>query len=372
MKKNSLFSFMRSGLVLLLLWGMLLQVTSCKNVETVSPVRKDLELAVFANGFVERDEEYTVSANAAGVLHGLVVGEGDSVNTATILATVDDDAQLSELKQSQLIYEDARKNAGNNSTQLAQLQQQLAQATAQLGLDEANYLRYKDLNATSSVSRLDFDKVELQYRNSLHNLEIVQQKYDETKAALRLNANTSLYQLNTRKAVLNDYRIKAGNAGTVISIYKRNGEMLRSGDAVAKIGSGGYLLKLYVSEDDIVKVRLQQQVAVHLNTYPDSAFTAAVTKIYPGFDNSQQSYIVEARFKSLPEQLFSGTQLQANIKVEKRTNVLVVPSRYLLKNSTVQLKDGTSKAVTTGAKDDQWTEIITGLSEADLIRMPQN
>jgi multidrug resistance efflux pump len=356
---------------LLLLPLLLLQLVACKKAATTSPVRKNIELAVFANGFVARDEEYTIAANAAGVLHGLQVKEGDVVNARQVIAAIGSDAQASQVAQSQLVYADAQKNATATSNQLQQIEQQINQAAAQLELDKTNYQRYKDLRATNSVSQLDYDKAELQYRNSLHNFEIQQKKYDETKQSLHLNANTSRTQLKTQQAVLGDYRLTADGAGTIINVYKKNGEVVHVGDPVAKVGSGSYLIKMYVSEDDIVKVLVGQKTAIHLNTYPDSTFWATVTKIYPGFDDNQQSYIIEARFDALPGRLFSGTQLQANIAIGTKNNALVIPAPYLQKNNQVQLKDGTYRVITVGNKSDQWVEVVSGLTEQDVIKAPK-
>lgn len=368
---NCIFFNVPKKWLLVMLPLLLLQLASCKKVETTSPVRKNIELAVFANGFVERNEEYTIAANAVGVLHGLQVKEGDSVNAKQLIASISSDAQANQVAQSQLVYEDAKKNAGANSNQLLQFEQQVNQAAAQLALDKTNYERYVALRVTNSVSQLDFDKVELQYRNSLRSLEIQQKKYDGTKQSLHLNANTSLAQLNSQKAMLGDYRLKTDDAGTIINVYKKNGEVVHAGDPVAKVGSGHYLIKMYVSEDDIVKVQPAQKIAVHLNTYPDSTFWASVSKIYPGFDDNQQSYIIEAMFDVLPGRLFSGTQLQANIAIGTRNNVLVIPSNYLQKNNQVLLEDGTYRSITIGNKDDQWVEVVSGLTEKDVIKIPK-
>lgn len=93
---------------------------------------------------------------------------------------------------------------------------------------------------------------------------------------------------------------------------------MRKGEAVAKIGQGEFIIKLFVSEEDITKIQLNQTVIVSINTYLDETFKAKVSKIYPSFNEADQSYIIEAKFDELPEKLFSGTQLQANIQTSKK------------------------------------------------------
>ncbi|PZR21905.1 MAG: hypothetical protein DI535_27355 [Citrobacter freundii] len=343
---------------------------SCKKPEKTFPVRKNIEEAVFANGFMQRDNEYTISANATGILQELSVKEGDEVNAGQLIAMVNHNEQLSQVQQSTLVYEDAQRNAAASSDQLQQLQQQISQAVAQLATDKANYERYRELKETNSVSQLDYDRTALQYNTSEKNLQILERKYDDLQRSLQLNASTSKAQLNRQKAVLDNYRLQAVSAGTVISVFKENGEVVRNGDAVARIGSGGFLLKMYVSEDDIVKVKTGQIVMVHLNTYPDTTFTARVTKIYPGFDNNEQSYTVEARFDQLPNRLFSGTQLQANIGIGEKQHILVIPAKFVANGDKVQLENGEIRTIKTGIRNDEWVEVVAGLSPTDAIVMP--
>lgn len=365
--KNNFFP--KTAVVLLL---SLTGLYSCKKTKTASPVRKDIQQSVFANGYVEFDNQYTVSADAPGVLFGQKIKEGDSVTASQIIANINSNSQEHQVQQSAFVYNNAVQNASVNSAQLIQIEQQIQQANAQLSQDKINYQRYSELMATNSVSKLDYENAKLQYTNSVHNVEILQKKYADTKSSLQLSANTSNSQLKSQRAILDNYKALADGAGVVISVYHKNGEVLKTGDPIALIGNGSYIIKLYISEDDIVKVSKGQKIAVHLNTYDDQTFWATVTKIYPGFDNDQQSYTIEATFDQLPPKMFSGTQLQGNIQTGTIRNALVIPAGYLQKNNTVQLKEGGFKTVTIGAKDDNWIQILSGLTEKDVIKAPKN
>lgn len=340
---------------------------SCKRTEKTNPIRKNIDGAVFGSGYIEQDNEYVVSALTNGLIDSISVKEGDRVRANDLIAILKSDVQNSQLHDAQTIYRDAERNVSLNSPQLLQLQAQIIQAKEQLNLDKINYTRYKELRNKNSVSQLDFDKAELQYITSQENLKVFEKRYSETKDALQLSADRSRIQVNTQLAVLKDYRIQADMAGQVINLYKKRGELVRSGEAIAKIGSGSYRIKLYVSEDDITKVELNQRVDVHLNTYPDKVFIASVSKILPGFNDSEQSYEVEATFDQLPPKMFAGTQLQANIEIEKRKNVLVIPASYLLKGKYVTMADGSQKKVSIGSRNSEWVEIVSGITDNDVI-----
>lgn len=347
-------------------------LVSCSKSETTSPVRKNLSEAVFGNGYLEQEEEYILASTGNGVITELPISEGDSVETGSFIAAIRSDFQTAQLRDANSIYRDAKKNAEVNSPQLVQLRAQKMQTENQLKLDKTNYLRYQELRKKNVVSQLDFEKAELQYQNTLENLRILEKRCLQLEDELQLAATRSRIQVQTQEALLEDYRITAGNGGQVIRVFKKRGELVRPGDPIAKIGSGPYRIRLFVAEDDITKIRPGQKLQVHLNTYPETDFAATVIKILPGFDENEQSYVLFATFDKLPEYLFSGTQLQANIETGTRKRVLVIPSGYVSKGKYVTLENGSQKLIKTGSKNAEWTEIVSGISEKDVIMKQKN
>lgn len=356
----------------ILIFLLSLIASACGGRKTSTPIRKTIEEAVFASGYIEQTDEYLVSANADGFIQKLNIDEGQQVNIGDLLVVIEDDKTVNRLQDAQIVYQDAKINASANSLQLKQLQVQIEQVKEQLDLDKKNYKRYQELYATKSVSQLDLEKAELQYESTSSNLQVLESNYQDLEKTLKLNLKRSQTQLSLQKLSVDDFMIKAYRSGKVLKVFKKQGELVRRGEIIAKIGSGDKILKLLVAEEDITKVAYGQIAKVQLNTYPDSLFDAKITKILPAFDETEQSYIVEADLQQKPEKLFSGTQLQANIIIGKRKNVLVIPSSYLIKGKYVQLKDGEQRAVKIGIKNKTWTEIISGISEKDVIVLPKN
>jgi len=345
-------------------------MASCGKKETTVPERKNIEDAIFASGYIEQENTYTVSAKVEGIILSLKVKEGDAVAQKEVIAVIEYDVQQNQLQDANVVYSDALQNASPNSPQLKNIQTQIDQARQQLAFDKDNYLRYKGLMEKKSVSQLDFEKVELQYKAAQSNLVSLQKSYEETQDALKLGVERSLVQVNTQQSLLKDYKLVTEASGTVINVFKKQGELVRRGETIAYIGSGAYVIKLFVSEDDITKVDIGQPIAVNINTYPNETFQAKVTTIFPGFDETEQSYIVEAQFDKLPEKMFSGTQLQANIQTESRKDVLVIPTSYVVRGSYVLLENGEEKKIETGSKNSTWTEVISGIAENDIIVKP--
>jgi macrolide-specific efflux system membrane fusion protein len=57
----------------------LLMLSACSQQETTLPAKKNIEDAVFASGYTEQENNYTVSAKVDGVIISLPVKEGNSV-----------------------------------------------------------------------------------------------------------------------------------------------------------------------------------------------------------------------------------------------------------------------------------------------------
>ena len=354
------------------LLGLTLMLASCNSEETTVPVRKHIDEAVFASGHIEQENNYTVSAKVEGILLSFPIKEGDEVHKNDVIAIIENEVQNNQLQDAIAVYKDAADNASPNSPQLQSLQTQIDQGQQQLAFDKENYVRYKGLWEKKSVSKVEFEKAELQYKASLNNLLALEKNYSELRNSLKLNVQRSQVQVHTQQSMLKDYKLITGESGKVINVFKKQGELVRKGEAIANIGSGDYLIKLFVSEDDITKVNIGQAVSVHINTYPDQSFPARVSKIYPGFDESEQSYVLEAQFDQMPEKMFSGTQLQANIETDRRKNVVVIPREFVSKGSFVRLENGEEKQIETGSKNNDWVEVISGISEQDIIVKPRS
>ena len=341
--------------------------SACQEQETILPVKKSIQDAVFASGYIEQEKNYTVSAKVEGILVALPIKEGALVKENEIIATIESNIQQEQLKDARVVYEDARNNAAPTAPQLQNVQVQINQAKQQLAFDKAHYLKYQDLWEKNSVSKLEFEKAALQYQASQSNLQALQENYIEVENALALSVERSKLQVNTQQSVLRDYELISGVSGQVIQVFKKQGELVRRGEAVAKIGSGDHIVKLFVAEEDIASVDIGQSVAVRINTYPDKTFSAIISKIYPGFDEAEQSYIVEAQLEQMPRKMFSGTQLQANIETGQRKDVLVIPTEYITKGNLVLLENGEERQITTGSQNSTWTEVVSGISEKDII-----
>jgi multidrug efflux pump subunit AcrA (membrane-fusion protein) len=343
---------------------------ACDQKETTTPATKTIVDTVFASGYINFKDEYWVTANAEGFILKSYIKEGDKVKKSQKLFQLSNEIQSLQSDNAQRNYQDALDKFAPHAPQILQLKNQITLAKKTLKLDKKNYHRYAQLVITHAVSQLDFEKEKLQYESAISNLEILKKSLADLNTNLRLQVKNTRNQLNIQAQYFGDFLLSSSLNGIVLEITKNTGELAKKGELLARIGGGQLITKLYIAEEDINKIKLNQQVVLALNTETEKNYQATVSKIYPAFNDTEQSFVVEVDFKESIPMLRSGTQVQANIVIEERKNALVIPTRFLLKNNKVLLKNGEEITVDTGVKNSQWIEVLTGLDADTQLAAP--
>jgi len=347
-------------------------LTGCTGQNEIKPQRKDIVDAVFGSGHIENRDQYAVTANTDGYLKESWVAEGDTVKPGEKLFRLTNDVQQTQVSNALTNLQYAKSNVQPKAPQIEQLKTQILQAQDKLSLDSTNYARYSRLVKTQAVSTSDFDNAQLQYRSSSSSLKVLQHNLADLQKQLNLSVENAAAQYNIQQENNNYYNITGRANGTILSLAKKNGDYVKKGDIIAQVAAGQPVIKLYIAEDDIQRLKVGQQTLISLNSNKDKVLKAKITKIYPSFDSNEQAFIVEAEFIDNPGTLRNGTQLQCNIIVEEKKNVLVVPTYSIINGDYVMLKDAKEKTqVKTGIRTLEWTEILSGLSEKDVLVQPK-
>ncbi len=346
--------------------------TACRQQSKVSPVHREIVDAVFGSGHIENKEQYTVMANTDGYLKAVYVTEGDTVKPGRQLFSINNDVQQTQVSSARTNLEFAQTNTSSSSPQIEQLKIQIGQLREKLDVDSLNYRRYERLSATQAASRTDFENARLQFQASQSNLAVLRKNLADLQHNLTQNVENARSQLQIQQQNNNYYNLASRASGIVLSVNKKAGDYIRKGDAIAQIGAGTPLIKILIAEDDIRRVQTGQTALVSLNSDKNKIYKATITRLYPAFNATEQSFTVEAAFTEQPELLINGTQLQANIIIEDKKNALVIPSYFLLNGDSVLLDSKKEKIpVKTGIRTLEWTEITGGLSEQDRLVLPK-
>lgn len=353
------------------LFGLVGLLLGCNPKETTQPVSQDLVDAVFASGFVTTDHEYLVTANAEGFLLTALVEEGEAVKKGDQLFVISSNVQTEQLQNALANYEYAKSRLEPGSPEIQQSRLKLEQSRLQLDTDKKNYERYHQLVKTGAVAQVEFDQVKVQYENAKRNVAIALQSHEDLLANLQLNLENATTQLVVEREKNGDYVLTAAIDGMVISVFEQEGVLVRRGSPIAKIGGGAHLVRLFVAEEDINLLETGQVTYVSLNTDQTKPYQAEISRIFPAFDEQEQSFVAEARFLNRPAKLFPNTQLQANIVIAEKKDVITVPAAFLLKGDSVLLADKRKVAVEVGIRNSDWVEVVQGLSTDQILLLPQ-
>ena len=367
-KNMATLNVRRGGGILLLVLAM----PGCQNKREITPERKTIVDAVFASGHTENRSQYTIMANVEGLVQEAYVVEGDTVHGGQRLFRIQNDVQRTQVANAATNLDFARTNASEGSPQLLQLEAQIAQAQKKLSVDSVNYLRYSRLVKTQAVSTSDYDNARLTYQNSQSALVVLEKNLADLRHNLNLSVDNARAQYEIQKENDNYYDITSVGNGVVMNVDKKTGDYIKKGDAIAVMGTGNVIIKLDIAEDDIRRVRVGQKTLISLNSEKEKTYPAVITKIYPSFNTTEQSFVAEAGFDTIPDHLLNGTQLQANIIIETKDGALVIPSYCLMNDSFVLVKGSDDKRrVAVGIRTLEWAEITAGLKEGEVILAPK-
>ncbi len=314
-----------------------------EGVEVARVTRRDVGSVVKATGIIKPmvGAEVRVGSRASGVVSRLFVRIGDTVETGQILALLDN-----------------RELAARREQAAAAL----GSAQAELSYAQADLRRKRELSVAQLLASSDLDLAE-------RNCALAEQRAGEARASLDY-ATTQL----------GFARIQAPISGVVASISTQEGETvaasLTAPTFVTLVDLGRLEVRAYVDETDIGRVRVAQQARFTVDTYPDREFEGAVTAVYPQAEirDNVVNYVTVVKFDP-PRDGTLRPEMTTTVKVaiETHPSVLAVPRRAVRREggrTFVWLRKGETRErrfVTTGARDEVYWEIASGLGEGDEV-----
>lgn len=346
-----------------------ISLISCgKKTEKATVQRKDITEMVFATGSLKADDEYLVAAQTDGYLKSVNFEEGDVINEGKVLAVIDNKQSLVNVNQTAKLLAIAKANASENAPLIQQIRININVAKEKLKQDELQAERLRKLLETNSIAKVEYENATLTVLNTKANIKAL----EEQIANLKVNANQQVIvqqQQNEVSNALADYnQVVAYVSGKVYKKRKQLGDYVKKGDVIAVVGNPNKIYaNLSIDESNMSKIKLGQNVVIQLNTNTQKTYKAQLAEILPAFDEATQSFYVKAFFTENLDFTITGTQLQANIIIGEKKNVLVIPRSYLGYGNKVLVEKKKAVDVKTGIISTDWVEITGGLTENQSI-----
>ena len=168
--------------------------------------------------------------------------------------------------------------------------------------------------------------------------------------------------------------IKAPIAGIVTSFTGVEGSMVAPASPVAVIENLDNLeITISVIERYSTLIKEGNKVIVTFDAIPGETFTATVTSLSPTIESRTRTRTAKARLDVPEPRVISGMYANLNVIISTRDNVLVVPYSALSTSNDVTscyvVRDGKAvrTTVTTGIREADRVEILTGLKAGDML-----
>ncbi|MBV6443268.1 MAG: HlyD family efflux transporter periplasmic adaptor subunit [Haliscomenobacteraceae bacterium CHB4] len=269
-------------------------------VETVQ--RRTIRETVSASGKIFPETEVKMSSDVSGEITELYVQEGDSVTAGQILAKIRPDEYQSAVEQGQASLNTARSqreistaNVKTSTAQIDQFKADVQRTKAQLDAARNTHQRNEKLYKDGVISTADFE-------TSLSNLKAAESSMTAAEASLktaennlanaRENVRVSDFGITSANARLKELRtslqktiITAPVNGIVSKLNVEKGERVvgtlqMAGTEMMRIANLSSMeVQVDVSENDILKVSVNDEADIEVDAYLGRKFKGKVTEI---------------------------------------------------------------------------------------------
>ncbi|MBL7807460.1 MAG: efflux RND transporter periplasmic adaptor subunit [Saprospiraceae bacterium] len=303
-KKRTLLYVLIGVFVLLIIAAAIKARQKPKGEEvTVEKVEKrTIRETVSASGKIFPETEVKISSDVSGEIIELYVKEGDSVTAGQILAKIRPDEYQSALEQGQAAVGTARSQrevsssgVQNSSAQIEQLKADRRRLDAQLEVARNTHQRNEKLYKEGVISTAE-------YETSQSNLRSAESAVAAAEASLRAaesglnsaqaNVRASEFGINSANARLKELRtslqktiVTAPVSGIVSKLNVEKGERVvgtlqMAGTEMMRIANLRSMeVQVDVSENDILKVSLNDEADIEVDAYLGRKFKGKVSEI---------------------------------------------------------------------------------------------
>jgi HlyD family secretion protein len=254
-------------------------------------------------------------------------------------------------------------------------------SAAQANLNEAQ-ANYDELLAGATAAEIS--AAELTLARAISDLADLQEGASAQDIAIaEAELEQARIDLLSAQEALADAVIVAPFAGLVTDVRVSVGE--RATGAVVELVSSEMEVVLQVDELDIGSLNSGQPAIVTFEAWPDAELSGQIHAIAPssgGAADSIVNYDVVIRFDTADLPILVGMTADAQLITEEKEGVLLVPNAAVTAdrqagtysvNLVVGEENGQptveNREVTIGLKDEDFTEIISGLSAGDTVQI---
>ncbi len=263
-------------------------------------------------GSIEAASKFMVAPKISGRIKKLFVDIGDQISNGAIIATLDDEELLLDVKQAEADLEIARANL-NESTGLLEISQR--------ELERVKTMRQQKVSSEVEVENAQAAFKTRQARNQV-NKALLNQK----EAALATS------RLKLAYATVDASWSGGSNHRFVAERFQNEGAMINANSSVVSVIDIATLTAVIdVVERDYFKIRQNLPVEIEPAAMPGCIYPARVSRIAPLLNEASRQARIELELPNVSNALKPGMFIKARLIYERHDAVTIAPAAALVR-----------------------------------------
>lgn len=330
-----------------------------------------------------------LASEAGGTIEKLYFEKGDRVRKGQVLAEIGTSSIRLRVREAKAAVEAAmstfeKVETGSRPEEIRIAEAALKEAEAGLLESEKNYIRIRDLSESQSASKSEYDSAKRMVDMARARMESARQQLalvrQGPRAEDRKTARANLEQAEANLAVAKDWlrksRLIAPCDGIIAFREIEEGEVIVVPPVTVitqVVDLDRMKIKVSVGEKDIHVLTEQKVFEFTIDAFPHETFSSRLFFLSPTADPATRSFPVEFMVEKPDERMADGMTVRVKLPFVDKMKKAKVPSAWLSEeNGKIGLfvvRDGKALfiEVTLGTYYDQRVEILSGLSDKDLV-----
>lgn len=276
---------------------------------------------------------------------------GRAVQKGELFATIADEATARQLKQAQADLQAAVQRAALPLP-----------SSEPLKVAEDSVGRIERLTSLSNVPAVEIEKARSEVTRLRGQLETERIERDRNLESLEAG-------MKKLEAQMRNSEIRAPMDGLLTGMKAIDGELVSEGNELFTVSAQKNYVRGEVNEEDVGEVKIGLSATLQVYAFRTRQFSAKVTAILPAADPETQRYTIVLELEDPPENLLAGMTGEMNIITGRHENALLVPTRALLVDQALVVKNGIvhSRTVRIGYRTLDFAEALSGLAEGARV-----
>ena len=310
------------------------------SVEATPVLLSSISEQVRAYGTIRAQDVVSVTPQVSNRVTRILADLGDNVTRGQVLAEIHDVPFRENVEQARA---------------------QLRQSIASFERDSSQYIRQQDLYERNLISRSEYDDARTTFLNS-------QSQYQSAQASL----TQSLEELENTK-------IKSPVNGVVLTRFIAEGDVASTGQPAFEVANLiGFETRVFLPLRDWQDIQIGQNVSMALSSRGSEIASGIVSRKSPQLNAVTGLGEVVITLTEASSDVYQGALIQANINLETRDDVVVIPRSAMVEKvdtyiepetGTIELERSYSVFISQGDTIAVQRQLTLGIQQGDRIEI---